>query len=295
MAVTGTKAVPPLSEKLEQIQIKLESLGADSELHSTRAELARTKGSEAGAEMRQEYSAKKNQLRLKENDLEFEALERRRLAATTAGSPLNYADRMVEVQEMFDVDFAAAKARGPLLAEGMNNLFNAGVRFPKLGNHGALSDLVTWTREIAEHQQNLLESAVSTGLAISIRQSLSPADWTEFSKGNATVARVEAPEGFREAKWCLIRSARVEILGQFERQVLGLSIDVPSTAYEPKDFRVSTSDVFPNDRFGITGNINARSLQNRSPFGDWKFQVSNLSGADSLEDVVIRLKVAVIR
>src|SRR5262249_1953681 len=153
--------------------------------------------------------------------------------------------------------------RGRLLAKGMNDVFRVRVPFPDLGENGALSVLVSWTRNLSELVQQLTETAIATGLAFSLKELLSQSDWEEFAGGSPVSMELKAPKALESARWCLMRGARIEILGKISKSTLGLYLEVPSTTYEPTEVRVFTNDIMPNDFHGNTGRINSRSLQNR--------------------------------
>lgn len=96
--------------------------------------------------------------------------------AQSAGSVLNYADRITPLERRFAVDFREALARLAAARRGLQDLYGYAPDFPKEGSAGYFDEVVTWVRNADQRLRQLAAFDQDYVLALSLKD-LTKSQW----------------------------------------------------------------------------------------------------------------------
>jgi hypothetical protein len=228
--------------------------------------------------------------------------------AAERGSPLNYNERLAQLQEMFDVDMLAAYSRLKALQAGADVLYDYdGTPLPDLSNDGALSSLVVWTRKFAEHIARVHERTQICTSWVSIRKGMPSGEWKALLTGGKISLTIGTDMWPTDTKLIRLREISLGIDGASPNLKMAVTARIPKIARfvtlsgKAKSFdygfvpTLYLGDVSALSNPTQFGRASSRMTYNASPLGDWHFDVNvPAESLDMINDLKLGISAAVI-
>lgn len=204
------------------------------------------------------------------------------------GGALNYAERLVPLQNLFQQDFRDALARLKIVQQGFKDIYGYDVPLPPNETDIDYFDqCLLWARKATSWLIRFSQTEQSLILPVSLRSTIGEAIWNSgVSQGTWKIDISE--DLFVNLKHVRLRGLSAFVLGsEAEKKLWQLNVSVPSTAQANhiSGDRVSLNQLgIPPCRLARVTSRNARrepdvfgmsALFNVSPIGEWSVQVIN--------------------
>ena len=261
------------------------------------------------AESRATFESAHAPLRL---ELFNEEANMRRKRASLAVQPnvgLNYRQRLIEIQAIFDQDFISAYERLLAVERGLASVY--GIREPLslVDQEPSLTHLLVWARRRIDDLACLLEREVVFTQTVSVRALADDEAWRAF-EGSGMLTFDLPASMFAGVVLVRLRGLQAAVQSVHANKSWSIVLTVPPAA-KALQAGGGSADIdqssIPSLRLGNVGvrlpgraeaRVDARLIANASPIGSWQLRlidVPNVGGGSSaVDDVELDLRLACI-
>lgn len=268
---------PASSVAVKPHATRVEELAAARELSTAKSVLFGQRLSDLQLELRQQTSAVqepylKARVPLKQQEIAAAKIfeQSRAAAMSTTGSPINFSERVLEAQRLFDIDFVSAQSRAVALCRGLKVLLHIDVPLPPSTGAGALIDLTVWMREALEQMISRREQSSDVVLAYRLEPLLRkpPTSLPGALKMEFDIPEPVALKGMTVG----IRQVRLFMVSAATVGPISAKLSYPPYFGADDHYSTFVGDVVSPDPMSRTGLASGRGQINRSPFGSWELQ-----------------------
>ncbi|ABZ01304.1 hypothetical protein QVM62_30585 [Pseudomonas putida] len=204
-AYTNFAAVRKAAEELAENTLSCELISAQADTFSTNPSVVFHSKMKEVADSRVKYELVNEAAKGDLFEIEVSARKKRAAFAVQPGVGLNYRERMLENQALFERDFISAYSRAVAVREGFESILGISVPIP--GPAASLSDFIVWIRERTEDLASLSGREIVTSISFSLRTLCGAQGWQEGVATGSFIFNVPASQ-FGDLKCVRIRGAR---------------------------------------------------------------------------------------